>query len=107
LRFWNPDPEVVAAAAPILRFIGFCMTPVIAAALVFTQALYGAGDTLFVMVAEGILHLVCLMPLSYLSGITLGFGLWGVWGSMMFYVSALAGIMFFKFRTGSWKSIKL
>ena len=106
LRFWNPDPDVVATATPILRLLGM-FTPVIAIALVFTQALYGAGNTVFVMVAELLLHNTCLIPLSYLCGITLGLGLWGVWGSMAFYVATLATVMFLKFRTGTWKDIHI
>jgi MATE family multidrug resistance protein len=106
LRFWNPDPEVVAVAAPILRVLGM-LTPLIALALVFTQGLYGAGNTIFVMLAEVILHNTCLIPMSYLLGLTFGFGLWGVWGSMMFYVAALALVMFLKFRTGTWKDIHI
>ena len=105
-HFWNPDPDVVAAATPILRVLGLC-TPLIAISLVFTQALYGAGNTIFVMTAELILHNTCLIPLSYLCGITFNLGLWGVWGSMVFYIAALAGVMFLKFRTGTWKDIHI
>lgn len=107
LRFWNPDPDVVNAAVPILRLVGAVVTPAISAALVFTQALYGAGNTVFVMVVEGILHIICLVPLSYLAGITFGLGLLGVWSAMIFYIAALALIMFLKFRTGSWKTIHI
>jgi putative MATE family efflux protein len=106
LRFWNPDPAVVAAAAPILRVFGL-FTPLIAIALVFTQALYGAGNTMFVMVAELVLHNLFLIPVSYLAGLTFGLGLWGVWGSMALYISALALVMYLKFRTGSWKEIRI
>jgi putative MATE family efflux protein len=106
LHFWNPDPEVVAAALPILRVLGL-LTPVIAVALVFTQALYGAGDTFFVMVVELTLHTICLMPLSYLLGVTFGLGLWGVWGAMIFYLFALAAAMAIKFSRGSWKHISI
>ncbi len=106
LRFWNPDLDVVRTAAPILRLLGLC-TPIIAIALVFTQALYGAGNTMFVMTAELLLHNTCLIPLSYLCGITFHLGLWGVWGAMIFYVAALAAVMFLKFRTGTWKEIHI
>lgn len=106
LTFWNPDQQVVAAAAPILKVLGY-ICPFICLALVFTQALYGAGNTLFVMAAEGILHFICLIPLSWLFGITLGWGLWGVWGALIFYICALALVMFLKFRTGTWKEIHI
>jgi putative MATE family efflux protein len=106
LHFWNPDPQVVAAGVPILRVLGF-VCPLIVIALVFTQALYGAGNTVFVMTAELILHFTCLVPLAYLGGIILGLGLWGVWGALIFYITALASVMFLKFRTGTWKKIDI
>ena len=106
LHFWNPDAQVVAAGAPILRVLGL-ICPLIAVALVFIQALYGAGNTVFVMTAELILHFACLVPLSYVGGLTLGFGLWGVWGALIFYITALATVMALKFSTGTWKKIDI
>ena len=43
-------------------------------ALVLTQALFGAGNTKFVMFVEFGLHFFCLVPLAYLFGIVLGWG---------------------------------
>ena len=106
LHFWNPDPDVIAVGAPILRVLGF-FCPLISVALVFTQALYGAGNTMFVMVAEGILHFSCLIPMSWLAGVTFGLGMWGVWGSLIFYISMLALVMFIEFRRGHWKHISI
>ncbi|HNI60510.1 MAG TPA: MATE family efflux transporter [Pseudomonadota bacterium] len=106
LHFWNPDPDVIAVGAPILRVLGF-FCPLISVALVFTQALYGAGNTMFVMVAEGILHFSCLIPMSWLAGITFGLGMWGVWGSLIFYIAMLAVVMFIEFRRGHWKHIRI
>jgi len=106
LRFWNPDTQVIVAGAPILRVLGF-VCPLICVALVFMQALYGAGNTMFVMAAELILHFTCLVPLSYLLGVTFKVGLWGVWGALIFYITALALVMMAKFRTGTWKSIHI
>ena len=86
--------------------LGF-VCPLIVVALVFTQALYGAGNTVFVMAAELLLHFTCLVPLAYLGGIVFGLGLWGVWGALIFYITALASVMFLKFRTGTWKKIDI
>ncbi len=106
LTFWNPDPQVVAAGVPILQVLGFTC-PLMSIALVFIQALYGAGNTVFVMAAELILHFACLVPLSYLAGITFGWGIWGVWGALIFYITMLALVMALKFRTGTWKKINI
>ena len=38
--------------------------------MILTQALFGAGNTRFVMIAELILHFTCLVPLAWLLGVT-------------------------------------
>jgi multidrug resistance protein, MATE family len=89
-----------------LRLIAGAST-LIAAAVVFTQSLYGAGNTKFVMTVEGILHITCLMPLSWLLGVFLDGKLVGVWSAAALYVVLLATIMGWKFAEGSWKNIRL
>jgi Na+-driven multidrug efflux pump len=89
-----------------LRLIAAAST-MITAAVVFTQSLYGAGNTKFVMMVEGILHIGCLVPLSWLFGVYLGGGLIGVWGAGALYVALLTSIMGWKFAKGDWKHIKL
>ena len=79
---------------------------IVACALVFTQALFGAGNTRFVMYVEGGLFIV-LIPLAYLVGITLNGGIIGLWGTIVAYCCLLAVLMFIKLKTGSWKKIKL
>ena len=107
LNFWcHGQPEVLAVAVPILRVLG-AFEPFVCVALVFINALYGAGDSRFVMLVELTLHLFCLMPLSYVLGIAAGFGLWGVWAAMIAYVVLMSAIMTWKFQVGSWKAIKI
>jgi multidrug resistance protein, MATE family len=99
--------EAVRAAALLpMRTMGIC-TPLIAVGMILTQALFGAGNSRFVMVVELILHFTCLVPLAWLLGITLGFGLPGIWAAAVVYVIALSAVMVWKFRTGDWKAIKL
>jgi MATE family, multidrug efflux pump len=106
MRGWSKDLPVIEAAVPILRVLG-AFEPLACVALVFTYALYGAGDSRFVMYVELTLHLSCLIPLSYLLGLTFGFGMWGVWGAMCTYVVLMTIIMTWKFRAGSWKAIRI
>jgi Na+-driven multidrug efflux pump len=75
--------------------------------MILTQALFGAGNTRFVMIVELILHFTCLVPLAWLFGITLHFGLIGIWAAGVIYVLLLAGIMTLKFRSGDWKKIAI
>lgn len=100
------DQAVIDAAVPILRAMA-AIESLLAAALIFTQALFGAGNTKFVMWAEVVLHLLCLIPLAYLFGIVLQWGLFGTWLSVVTYIVLLAFIMGWKFREGSWKKIQV
>src|SRR5262249_35203514 len=59
--FTSSDAVAHAALLP-MRLMGIC-TPVIAVGMILSQALFGAGNTLFVMVVELILHFTCLVPL--------------------------------------------
>ena len=56
---------------------------------------------------ELILHFCCLVPLAWLLGITLGFGLVGIWTAALVYVVLLTAVMIWKFKSGDWKTIKL
>jgi putative MATE family efflux protein len=106
LGFATHSELVQHAALLPMRIMGAC-TPMLAVGMIMTQALFGAGNTRFVAVAEFLLHFTCLVPLAWLLGITLGFGLVGVWCAGAIYVLCLAGIMSFKFRSGDWKTIRL
>jgi len=106
LHLMCKDQIVIDTAAPLLRVVaGFA--PIMSIALVFMYALYGAGNSRFVMQVELLLHFSCLIPISYVLGLTLNLGMWGVWAAMIAYVVLMAGIMFWKFSEGSWKHISI
>jgi MATE family multidrug resistance protein len=106
IGIFNKSDAVIEAGSSSMQLMGAC-GPVIAAGMILTQALFGAGNPRFVMIVEVLLHFFVLLPVAYLMGVTFGFGLIGVWSSAAIYVMLLTGIMAFKFREGSWKSIKL
>lgn len=106
LHLVTKSHAVYHAAHMPMRMMGLA-TPLIAVGMILTQALFGAGNTRFVMFVELILHFCCLVPLAWLLGITLGFGLVGIWSAALTYVALLTGVMVWKFRSGDWKAIKL
>jgi MATE family multidrug resistance protein len=106
LRVYTHDLEVIRVATPALQMVALA-APLMAAALVFTQALFGAGNSRFVMYVEGSLHFFCLVPLAWLLGLKLGFGFLGVWSAAIAYIVLLAVIMGWKFREGKWKAIRI
>ncbi len=106
IAIFNDSPEVIAAGSRSMQLMGAC-GPCIAAGMILTQALFGAGNPRFVMLVELFLHFCVLLPLAYLFGVVLGFGLIGLWSAAAVYVVALTVIMANKFRSGSWKTITI
>jgi len=99
--------EAVRDAALVpLRMMGFA-TPLIATGMILTQALFGAGNTRFVMMVELVLHFFCLVPLAWAFGLFWEFGLVGIWSAALIYAVLLTATMILKFRSGDWKTIKI
>jgi MATE family multidrug resistance protein len=107
-QFWlgifNHSDAVIAVGSGPMRLMG-ATGPFIAAAMILTQALFGAGNPRFVMLVELTLHFGVLLPVAYIAGVVLDGGLLGVWSSAALYAMLLTAIMAWKFRSGSWKSI--
>ena len=99
LHVFTKDEAVIAVAQPILRICGGLL-PFVLSALVLTQALFGAGNTKFVMFVEFGLHFFCLVPLAYFFGVVLDWGVIGVWMGAFAYILLLCTLMGWKFAAG-------
>jgi putative MATE family efflux protein len=106
LHIYSQSAAVIEVARPILRICGVLL-PFVLASLVLTQALFGAGNTKFVMMVEFCLHFFCLVPLAYVCGVVLGWGVIGVWTGAFTYILLLCLIMGLKFGSGTWKAIRI
>jgi putative MATE family efflux protein len=117
-RFYAGGEEVAALGVLALRTVAFAM-PALASAIVFTQALRGAGDTRVPVLFSWTGFLVVRIPLAYLLtsreldlgplGIVHGFdmGLFGAWIAMLADIW-LRGILFlWRFVGGKWKRVKV
>lgn len=104
LGVFSHEPAVIEAGAVPMRIMA-TMGPVVAVAMILTQALFGAGETRYVMIVEVSLHFLCLVPLAWLFGMVLGLGLPGVWTAVAVYAVALASLMALKFMRGGWKKL--
>jgi Na+-driven multidrug efflux pump len=47
------------------------------------------------------------VPCAYLFGITLGYGLPGIWTAAVCYIVGLTCAMTWKFASGDWKGIRI
>ena len=100
------DPAVQQAAAPSLRLVTVALAPM-ACGLILGQALFGAGANVFVAVAELILHFGVFVPLAWLLGPKLGYGMEGSWVAAAIYATLLGVVMGVKFASPGWRKIKL
>jgi Na+-driven multidrug efflux pump len=89
-----------------MRMMGI-VTPIIAVAMILSEALFGAGNTLFVAIAQLLLVFGVLVPLAWILSLALGVGLLGMWIAAVAYACGAAVVMSLKFHGGSWKAIKL
>jgi putative MATE family efflux protein len=106
ISFITQSDAVRAAALFPLHLVGV-VTPVIAVAMILSEALFGAGNSKFVAVAQLTLVFGCLLPLAAFLGVVLHLALVGIWVAAAVYFVLAAVTMALKFRQGSWKTIEI
>ncbi len=100
------SPEAVIPLSILLLRMAAIYTLADATQLVFAGALRGAGDTRFVMRASVIIHWIftgtsfVLVKIIQISPQTM-------WGIFIFFIITLGVIMFLRFRSNRWQSIRL
>jgi putative MATE family efflux protein len=106
VHFISHSEQVRAAALMPMKMMAW-VTPIIAVAMILSEALFGAGNTKFVAAAQFCLVFFLLVPLAWVLGVTTGGGLTGMWIGAVAYAIGAAIVMTLKFRGGSWKHILL
>jgi putative MATE family efflux protein len=115
-RLFCPQPEqapIIDIGYPVLRLVAFTM-PLLAATIVFTNALRGAGDTRVPVIFTWIGFFVVRIPLAYFltqSSLSLGplgyvpaisLGLLGAWWAMFADLIIRGLFFFYRFARGAW-----
>jgi multidrug resistance protein, MATE family len=105
VNFITESPAVREAMMNPLRIMSI-VTPIIAVAMILSEALFGAGSTIFVGIAQ-LLLVAFLIGMAWLLSLKAGFGLSGMWGAAAIYALAASITMGLKFKSGSWQKIQL
>jgi putative MATE family efflux protein len=104
LTVFTEDTGVVSHGTMALRLAGLIQF-VDAIGLTLWFALSGAGNTTFPAVLETVVVWGFLLPVSYLTGVVLGYGFLGPWVAFGIEVIVFAGVMTWKISQGDWKKI--
>lgn len=106
VRLYTDDPEVISMASSVLRLIAVSQ-PFLAAAMVLAGALRGAGDTRWVLIITTIGVWCVRLVLAYVLCIVLGWGLIGAWIGMSVDLALRAVLVWLRYRTGHWKTLRV
>jgi putative MATE family efflux protein len=102
MGLFTSDPVIVENGSTALKMIALAQ-PGQAFGMVLAGSLRGSGDTSYPMLTTGAAMWLVRLPVAWLFGITLGFGLGGVYLGWVVDTVVLAGLNWARYRTGGWK----
>lgn len=102
MRLFSDDPEIIRQGATALKVVALAQ-PGQAFGMVLAGSLRGAGDTRYPMFTTAAAMWLVRLPLAWLFGIVLGFGIGGVYLGWVIDTLVLAGLNWARYRTGGWK----
>lgn len=100
----HTNPQVRETGVLPLRVAAF-FQPMLAASIVYVGALRGAGDTRSPLVVTLICLLTVRLPLGYVFGFTLGYGLLGMWVGICGDMTLRAVLAFAVYLRGRWLKV--
>ena len=105
-RMMSDEPKVSAVGVPAFRFMALFQLP-LAAAIIFSTSLRGAGDTRSPMIISFVGVVFVRLPVAYFCGVYLGWGLLGAWVGMFSDVCLKAGLYSYRYLRGKWTDLKI
>ena len=100
------DPATMEVARFPMRLVGLGMA-IEGLGMVMMHALLGAGDTQRVMKVAVLAQWAAFLPLAYLAGPVLGFGLTFIWCMQVGYRATMAGVFTLFWVRGDWARIRV
>ena len=106
VSIFNSDTGVVTEGTTMLRITVLGYLP-LAAALILSKALEGAGDTRAPMIITVASLFGGMIPAAYVLSTWLGWGTPGLWWAVTLGSAAHGGLMILYFRLGHWKTARI
>jgi putative MATE family efflux protein len=101
-RAFTTDPDVIHYGTTFMKFAGYQQIP-LAAAMVLSGALRGAGENRWVMYASLFFGWGVRIPLAFLTTSVLGWSVQWAWFTVSFDWTIRAVWMYLKFRSDNWR----
>lgn len=106
VRLITDEPEILRASPALLRIAGFSQL-FFGTAIILGQGMRGAGDTVATMFLTTFSTYAIRLPLAYLFGIRLGWGLPGIWYALCLELGFRGVIFAIRFLRGRWATVPL
>ena len=103
---FTDDPAVIRLAGLVFKVMAFYQV-FDAVGMITRGALNGAGDTLAPALIYGALALGVLYPAAYGLSNAVQPGVVGAWLGAALYLAAIGGAVFWRFRLGNWRRVRL
>ncbi len=106
IGFFTEDSEVLRLGTTYLRIVGL-LQPLQAILFVLAGSFDGAGDTRWVLYTTIVGMWIFRLPLAYVTGVSLGFGVIAAWLAMAVDVIIRSIVLIYRYRTRAWMNIKI
>jgi putative MATE family efflux protein len=106
MHLFSDDPAVIQMGGEAL-FIAAWNQPFMAVAQVLAGGLRGAGDTRYPLISTMLGVWLVRLPLGWLLGVAFGWGLSGIYLAYVFDTFLRAGMNFWRWRRGKWRTMRV
>ncbi|RIX54181.1 MATE family efflux transporter [Paenibacillus nanensis] len=107
VKMYAPPPEIVSDIFAVILLISFAQPFLWSLSFIMPSALRAAGDSKFTSVASLLTMWLFRIILGYVLGITLGYGIMGIWIAMVAEWGVRGLIFAWRFRGDKWYRHKL
>ena len=106
LHLLTPDGDVVAEARRALPFLAL-QVPFMASSMVLAAVLRAAGDSKWVLYTSTASSYLVMVPLSWLLGDAVGWGLPGIYVAGIAFFAARTAGAWWRYRQGAWRTAEV
>lgn len=106
LSIFTDDEALMKLGRPML-VLGAAFQIVDAVGILIAGSLRGAGDTRWPFVVQASLAWFLRLPVVYVLAVSVEGGLLGAWIGELIYLVVLSGALFYRFRSGAWRAMRV